>query len=121
MYSLEFTIQGLPRIFTNGSHGHWTIKHKARLTWAKLVTQAIGAKKPSAPLRVAQAEFVRVSSKEPDFDNLVSSFKGVRDSLIKCGIIENDKTSNLPNAIYRWEFVKRGQGHIKVSIKEVSA
>ena len=119
MYSLEFTISGLPRIFTNGSHGHWTIKHKARLTWAKLVAQAIGAKKPSAPLKIAHAEFVRVSSKEPDFDNLVSSFKGVRDSLIKCGIIENDRSSNLPNPKYLWEKAAPKRGFIKISIKEV--
>lgn len=120
-YQLEFSIKGLPKIMSNGSHGHWAVNYKMRKTWRNLVKQAIGTNKPSVPLKVASAEFIRCSNREPDFDNLCISFKSIVDGLVEHGILENDKPSNLPNAQYKWEHVKSGQGHVKIKITEVTA
>jgi Holliday junction resolvase RusA-like endonuclease len=121
MYSLEFTITGLPKIISNASRGHWAVNYKHKKTWAKLVRIAIGAKLPRAPLKVASAEFTRYSSVEPDFDNNVSSWKAVIDAIVRAGVLENDRPSNLPNAKFNWQYAKRGQGRIHVKIMEVSA
>lgn len=120
MYSLEFRIEGLPKILSNGSHGHWAKAHGEKKKWRKLVAQAIGANLPKLPLKVAACEFLRASSVEPDSDNLCISFKSCRDALVEWGVIENDKPSNMPGVRYLWQKAKPGKGFIKISVREIN-
>lgn len=119
-YSLKFSIVGLPEIISNRGR-HWASRYKQKKLWHKLVAQAVGTNKPSAPLKIAQAEFVRASSVAPDYDNLVISFKSTLDGLKLAGVIEDDKLINLPEPKYAWEYAPRGAGHIRVKIEEVTA
>lgn len=119
MYSLEFTIHALPKIISNGSHGHWATKYAHAKKWHGLVAQAIGPNKPLAPLSAVSGIFIRGSSTPPDYDGLVISFKPLIDALVKCAVLQNDRINNLPNPKYLWEKAAPKRGFIKISIKEV--
>lgn len=119
IYRLELLIHGLPPT-TNGSHGHWRKAYGTKQKWKKATAFAIAKQgKPKAPLLKAHCTFVRVSTTEPDYDNLVISFKAVRDALVECGVLANDKPSNMPDVKYLWEKGKPKQGYIKVIVKEI--
>jgi hypothetical protein len=119
VYELEFSISGLPTIISNGSQGSWKVKYSLALKWKRLVCDSVGNHRPTTPLKKAKCEFVRASAFEPDYDNLVISFKAIRDGLVQAGVLENDKSSNMPDPVYRWECAKRGAGFIRVSVREI--
>lgn len=73
---------------------------------------------PSAPLKRATIQAIRLSSRETDRDNTYSSFKFVIDALKFHSIIEDDKSSNI-NLECKWEKTKRKDGHIRLHITEV--
>ena len=75
--------------------------------------------RPAKPFKKAKICYSRFSSREPDFDNLVNSFKRVQDCLIKCGIIENDKPSNIGQPTYVWISAKKNEGRIEITIEQV--
>jgi hypothetical protein len=118
-YTLEFTIADLPKIISN-TRGHWSVLYRESRKWRKLVAQALGANVPKLPLKVAQCEFLRASSVEPDYDNCVSSFKHCTDALVEWGVLENDRPSNMPGAKYTWQKAKPGAGFIRVKVQEVT-
>ncbi len=51
---------------------------------------------------------------------MVSTFKPVIDGLVECGVLEDDKASNIGQSAYSWEKAKPKQGLIRVTITEVS-
>ena len=118
-YELSLEIEGLPKMLNQILWTHWTVKKKHTDLWKAKVMQAIGAQKPTTPLKKAQVEFTRCSSKECDFDGLVGSFKPVADALTTCGIIEDDKVSVIGQPKYLWEKAKRSEGKIRVRVLEV--
>lgn len=115
-YTLEFTLSGLPRT-TNGSHGHW----RARQVRSKALKARVFAScwhlRPKTPLTQARITLTRLSSVEPDYDNLVISFKVVLDGLRQAGIIVDDRRKNIGRPEYLWEKCKPGEGHIKVKVE----
>lgn len=111
------TIHGLPPITSNGAHRHWRAAAGIRRAWVNRCMVEFMRYRPSKPFAQARCEFVRVSSVEPDDDNLIISFKPVRDALVGAGIIENDKPANMPNPVYRWERGSRGNGYIKIKVE----
>lgn len=120
-YQLKLEINGLPKTVNALGRKHWAVKVKHNRFWEKLVGYEIFKQnlKPSEPLKKAKIEFVRYSSIEPDFDNLVNSFKVIMDALIKNGIIIDDKPSIVGCPTYAWEKCKKKEGKITVEIKEV--
>jgi hypothetical protein len=58
----------------------------------------------------------RLSSTEPDFDGLVSGFKVILDSLIKCGVLEDDNPKVIGHPTYAWEKCKKGEGRIRIEV-----
>lgn len=72
---------------------------------------------PKQALASAVLLLTRVSSVEPDYDGLVSSFKHVIDGLVEIGILKSDKPSCIKST-YVWERGSRGHGKIKVLVKE---
>jgi hypothetical protein len=116
---IELEIAGLPKIITNGSKGSWRAAWGEARKWHREVHDALVLSRqlPPAPFRTARLTLVRCSLREPDADNLYASFKHVVDGLVKAGVLENDKPSNLPATVVRWQPARRNQGKIKITVE----
>ncbi len=115
-FKIEFEIQGLPKMMNDLLRGHWTKKHAHTLKWKKLVTQEVYNLRPLAPLQRATLTLTRVTSKKPDYDGLVSSFKHVIDGLVEAKIIIDDTQEIIGVPTYVWEKGPPKQGKIKVEV-----
>jgi Holliday junction resolvase RusA-like endonuclease len=121
-YCLELELIGLPKRFNQGQGSHWTVRHREAKKWhtrvySKMFLTKQGA--PLEPLKKASLELVRYSSRSPDFDGLVQSFKPVIDALKKCGVIEDDNMSVIGRPDYRWEKACQREGRIKILVEEI--
>ena len=118
-YVIEFHVAGLPHM-TNNNRRHWRAVHKHAVKWKKATAQAVWLSGgiPEFPLERAMLTLTRVSSMEPDLDGLISGFKHVLDGLVECGVLANDKPSNIGIPDYRWEKGAPGKGMIKVRVEE---
>lgn len=119
-FHLEFLIPMLPKTYNQVERMHLFarrtyVKEIHEIVWAK-----VGGKKPPQPLPRARLTLTRFSSVEPDSDGLVSSFKHVIDGLVECGVLVNDRFSNIGMPDYRWSKVKPKQGAIHVVVEEIS-
>lgn len=117
-YELKFELPGLPK--TLNARMHWAIKMKENQKWKKLVHFMTVGKRPLRPIPRAHLTLTRFSTREPDFDNLVSGFKPIVDALVECKILENDKMSNIGISDFRWEKCAPKKGKIKVEMIELS-
>lgn len=115
---LAFELQGLPRM-TNNLMVHWRTRHNDVLKWKRLVkaqVQLTWPKKQPA-LTSAALTLKRYSTREPDFDGLVSGFKSVIDGLVEAGVLLNDKQSVIGQPKYLWEYAGPKQGKIFVKVE----
>ena len=120
-YSLDFTIEALPDTQVAAGKGHWRSRQAETKRWHKRVAQMVLASgRPVQPLSQARVRFERHSTTEPDFDNLVASFKSVRDGLVEARVLEDDKPAILRFSEYQWHKAKRGEGRIRVVVHEVT-
>jgi Holliday junction resolvase RusA-like endonuclease len=87
--------------------------------WHKLVAR-FAAIKPTKPLPRAQIILVRATSRRPDFDGLVGSFKHVIDGLTEARIILDDSHECIGIPDYKWEKTSPKNSHIRVTVTEVS-
>lgn len=118
-YQLEFFIPGLPA--TPNARRHWRAVHGDNAKWYALVRAAVGNTRPKAPLQTAKLIMIRVSTSEPDRDNLCASFKPIIDGLRYAGVLVDDKKANIGMPDYRWERGQRGKGFIRVSVEEIAS
>lgn len=120
--SMTLTIQGLPKIISNGSKGSWLAAWGEAKKWHRLVLQAVvlGGHIRDVPMQKAKLKLTRHSSMAPDFDGLCSSFKHVIDGLIKAGVIADDKVTNVGQPIYDWKKCAPKKGFITIELWEVS-
>lgn len=118
-YRLCFELIGLPRT-TNAQSGlHWRQKAAEVKQWHRAVWAAIGSRRPERPLPRAKVSFTRFSSREPDYDGLVSSFKHLADALIESKIILDDKMSCIGQPSYNWVKVPPKRGKVRVELEEI--
>lgn len=120
-YQLTLTLTGLPKTLNAIGRAHWAVKVKEAKRWHNAILGEMLITKstfPKAPLKKARLVLTRYSSSEPDHDGLVSSFKHVIDGLIKNGIIENDKPSNIGQPEYHWLKAAKKAGKITVEVYE---
>lgn len=119
-YRTKFLMGGLPET-TNSLRraGHWAVLHKHAQTWKKNVSMCVFSNKPKKPLEKAQLILTRKSSVAPDPDGLVSSFKHIIDGLVACGVLADDKYSNIGMPTYLWEKAPKGEGSVEVEVIEV--
>lgn len=118
--ALSFKLAGLPKT-TNASrrHGHWGALLSESRKWKKAVWAAVVVEgKPTQPMLSASIELIRHSSTQPDFDNLVSSFKWILDGLIDAGVIVSDKPSVIGQPVYQWEKAAPKKGFIEVRVSD---
>lgn len=118
-YELTFSIQGLPKIITNGPQGSWRLSAGERKKWKRLVCLETLSDRPLTPLKAAHCTFIRISSTQPDDDNLRASFKSVRDGLVQAGILEDDKPVNMPEPKYLWIKGSPRRGYITVKVSAI--
>lgn len=120
----EIEIHDLPKLPNATMYKHWRTKHQEAQKWKKRVVEACTyAKITHLQLHHAILTFERHSSREPDFDSLVASFKHVTDGLVEAGVIVNDKPSIIGQSSFRWIKEKQKNAKIKVRIEsaEVAA
>lgn len=121
-YLLEFELEGLPSLQVAGSGGgHWRKRHAEAKRWKQAVRGAVleNFHLPDEPLTRVRMRCERFSTREPDWDNLVASFKPIRDGLVEIGVMVDDKPSVLVACEHRWFKAKRGQGKIRVRLDAV--
>lgn len=118
MKTLVFEIQGLPKILSN-QRIHWTVRYKQNKLWKKLVLEHVKLYqlKPAVPYQKARLTLTRFAhGREPDFDNLVSSWKGIIDGLTEAGIIIDDRPDVIGRPICLWEKAAPKQGKVRIQI-----
>lgn len=101
---------------------HWSVKAKEARTWKnKVHTECKFLNICDLNLTNAHITITRCSSREPDFDGLVSSGKHLLDGLVQAKVIPDDKVSIIGQPVYIWEHRKIGLGgqmKIKIEKKE---
>ena len=119
-YVLEIEIPGLPAMNSSSRLNRWRdITEKNR--WTNEVMLATRGKRPAKPLQRAKVTYIRRSSAEPDYVNLVASFKHPEDGLVKAGIIVDDKPAVIGRPDVRWEKAKIRKGSIVLIVEEIDA
>ncbi len=118
-YLLEFTIPDLPATANAIGRSHWAVRAKNSRKWRDLVVDSVyRRKRPVEALRRACLTLTRNSSVEPDYDNLVHSFKPVIDGLVESQVIANDDPATIGQPHYRWAAAKRNRGFVVVRVEE---
>jgi len=115
MYLLEFDLKGLPKLTNQVARSHWRTQYGHANGWKTKVFAKAWPLKPESPLVKANLTLTRYSSREPDFDGLVSGFKHVIDGLKQAHIISDDKVSIIGQPVYLW--VKCNPKFGKITIK----
>ncbi len=105
---------------TNSSNRvHWRARAKEANKWKRFVWSKCWHLAPKEPLKKAKVTLTRYSSKAPDFDGLVSSFKHCLDSLVESKILENDTFENIGQPTYNWFEARPCYGYIKIEVEEI--
>ncbi len=118
-YTLEFRIDGLPKTGNVLLGAPWKVRAGHAKVWERKVFKECWHLRPPEPLKKAKLTFTRYSSRTPDFDGLVSSFKAVKDALVKLGFIVDDNPKVVGQPTYVHEVVSPLRGAVKVKIEEI--
>lgn len=118
LYKLYIRVEGLPKTPNQLLRKHWAIISKERIYWHNAVNIAIGSGRPKYPLGRAKLRFIRNSSREPDFDGLVGCTKFLMDSLVNCGVIQDDRPSIIGSPSFEWAKCKKGAGYMEIFVEE---
>jgi Holliday junction resolvase RusA-like endonuclease len=118
-YTLEFSLAGLPKMNTGFSRGNRFAQSRETTKWKSKVHLACIGQLPPEPLERARLTLTRLSSVEPDYDNLVISFKPIVDGLVKAGVLANDRSSNVGRPEYLWVKVGPRDGRITVRVEGI--
>lgn len=111
-YYLDVDLPGVP-ILPNRMKKNWYSFAAESTKWKDIVYVHCRNRFPKTPLKKASIIFIRYSSREPDFDNLVRSFKPVLDGL-KGHIIEDDNQKIIGKPTYLWKKEKEVDAHIRI-------
>lgn len=116
-YFHKATIKSVPSL--GNRHQHWSKTAKERKQWHTHVFNAFRIYKPKEPIKSCIVRVVRYSSRCPDFDNMVYSFKAVFDGLIHSGIIFNDDMKTIVDRKYSWCKVPEKDHQITIEVEEL--
>lgn len=117
-YTLTFSVPFLPAMNTSATRRHWSHAHREVKRWRAIVASHTAGQRPAQPLERARVTMVRLSSVEPDHENLTMSFKPVLDALVHCGVLVDDGPAHVER-VYRWEYAPRGQGSVRIEVEEI--
>lgn len=116
---LDIRMPGLPEI-NSANRTHWSKRRKEVKSWKENVWLAGRGQWPAEPLPKAHVRYTRRSSTEPDYTNLVESFKAIEDALVGV-VLVNDTPANYHagHADYLWEFARAGEGSCSVQVYDL--
>lgn len=116
-YYINITIQGLPKTTANANQ-HWKARWTEARKWKSLVFQhAMLKQRPQSPLLKAKVKLTRFAhGKEPDRDNLRTSFKHIVDGLVAAKIIIDDSPQVIGEPEIAWEKASPKYGHIMIEV-----
>lgn len=118
MFNLKIEIDDLPKMTNAHANASWFRRKAEADKWKRLMFHELVGKAPKTPLQKATITCIRYSSREPDFDGLVSGFKHCIDALKINKIIVDDKSSVIGTPIYKWEKISKGSGKITIEVTE---
>lgn len=121
-YRLELELIGLPKRINQAPGASWHSRHNESRKWHQRVLGSMIVKRltvPPMPLDRAKVTFIRHSSRCPDYDGLVHSFKPVMDALKKSLIIKDDSMAHVGIPEYKWVLAKKKEGKITVIVEEI--
>lgn len=110
----------LPLLQADVMANKWA-RHKYRKDWhARVIgTVLIEKAKPPALLTEVGIEYVRRSTRRPDYQNLVYSFKPITDGLINL-VIPDDSDDVISLQSYKWEKWSRKESGVLVRIWQIA-
>lgn len=115
-YTLQITTDQIPRTPNAlGKAGMWYTQNE-RKKWRKIIDALTLGRRPPSPLKKAKATYIRCTSRQPDYDNMVSANKFVQDALVFNKIIIDDKPGTL-EATYSWQKVKPKEGKLIIIVE----
>lgn len=121
-YRLELRLIGLPKRINQMSGTHWAVRAREATKWkARLAGKMILTRQspPPAPLQRAKVTLVRHSSRCPDYDGLVVSFKPVMDALVTALVIRDDSMAVIGQPTYEWKPAAKLGGFVTILVEEV--
>lgn len=110
-YSFSFELNELPPSLNVFMRWHYRKRASVFKRIENTCKLLILGKAPATPLTSYQIIFTRFTIRPLDIDNLVASFKPVLDSLVRSGVIEDDK----------WEmseFIRYKQVKVKTKLEQ---
>lgn len=111
MGEVIIVIEGLTKLTNSYKRQSWHIKAREAKKWKTIVHAHCNELKISElNLKKAKITIIRQSSREPDFDGLVSGGKHLLDGLVEAQVIIDDKMSVIGQPQYVWEYRPRKQG-----------
>lgn len=118
-YILEIEIPRLPKLNSSRRVHRWT-EIKEKNLWTEEIAAATVGKRPPEPLKRAKVTYIRRSyGRDPDYDNLVGSWKHVQDALIRAGIIVDDTPAVIGQPEYLAEKASPKKGSIVIRVEEI--
>ena len=118
MYELRIKVKGLPKNTNQQNNNNWRAAYAEKKKWKERVIAHCLGLEPQQPLMQARVHCIRHSSRQGDFDGLVSSFKHCIDALVLSGIIIDDKPSVIGVPTYEWKRAPQKQGYIELIVTE---
>lgn len=120
MGGFDITIEHLPQLPNALLGAHWRIRSRHATLWRKRIREAllpIRSELPKRPLRKANLICIRRSSRCPDYDGLVGSFKAPIDALVKLRVLEDDAPEIIGKPKCLWDQASPRQGSITIRVE----
>jgi Holliday junction resolvase RusA-like endonuclease len=119
-YTLEFELQGLPRMNTGFGRSNRFAQSRETQKWKSKVHLACMGRLPPEPLSKAKLTLTRFSSVRPDYDNRVISLKPVIDGLVQALVLHDDNEDVIGVPEYLWEKCSPKEGRIRVRVEQIT-
>ncbi len=111
----------LPKTTTN-ARSTWQARLGEANKWKRKIAEyvVLGQRTPKQPLAKAKLTLIRYASGlEPDYDNLVSTWKHVIDGLVEAKVLSDDSPAVIGQPFYKWERSSRLQQRIFIQVQEI--
>lgn len=96
---------------------HWAQRSKLNKLWRHRVYCEVGKDRPPKPLDKCHAIITRYSTRELDFDNMITSNKPIVDGLVDAKVMKDDSVKHF-SCDYRFMKCKRGDECLVIQLIE---
>lgn len=118
---IEIKIDALPKRINEGHGSHWTLRYAESKRWLKLIQWKVAGSIPKEPWAKAKLTLIRGTSRCPDYNGLVYSFKVIEDALVKLKIIKNDTMDVIGQPDYKWEKAPPKKGYVRIMVQDITS